>query len=65
MRTGPTGSYARTPSAMKNAGSRSTTMAIRRWNTGQLCQLGVDGVFSDFAETALAARSAWLEELGL
>ena len=31
----------------------------------QFYQLGVDGVFSDFAETALAARSAWLKELGL
>ena len=30
----------------------------------QFYQLGVDGVFSDFAETALAARSAWLKELG-
>ena len=30
----------------------------------QFYQLGVDGVFSDFGETALAARSAWLKELG-
>lgn len=30
----------------------------------QFFALGVDGVFSDFADTALAARSSWLQELG-
>jgi len=27
-------------------------------------RLGVDGVFTDFTDTALAARSAWLKEAG-
>lgn len=30
----------------------------------QFYQLGVDGVFADFADTALKARAAWLDEIG-
>jgi len=41
-------------------GSTSSSSA-----TSKFFRLGVDGVFSDFSNTAVAARAAYLREMGV